>query len=221
MSSYHFVNQQPDHLVTAEPATPNPGPGLRGQVTIDARPRLDVLRSARALRAAFQRRSVKGLHAPAPGADREAWPAGRWSCGRSRGSARPADPGHSSAEERRSRGSGTVTISRRRGRPPRARRPTASPPKLGKLGGAGQAAGQVRLEDLAGPAAQAGRASGRRRQCARSRRHAAFGQDQPHCPERVIDTRLDGTDGDAEDFGGLVHGAVAQDSLAQHFAVGR
>jgi hypothetical protein len=35
-SSYHFVIQQPDHLVTAELATLNPGPVLRGQVTVDA-----------------------------------------------------------------------------------------------------------------------------------------------------------------------------------------
>jgi hypothetical protein len=48
-----------------------------------------------------------------------------------------------------------------------------------------------------------------------------FGQDQPQCPERVVSAWLDGTDGNAEDFGGLIHGTVAQDRLVQHFAMGR
>ena len=49
----------------------------------------------RALRAAFQRRGLKGLHAPrrTPTAKRGRQVDG--SCARSRGSARPADPGHS------------------------------------------------------------------------------------------------------------------------------
>jgi len=68
----------------------------------------------RALVAAFQRRSAKRLdvlrRAPAAKRGRQ----GDGSCACSRSPARSVDPERWSAEERRSRGSGTVTISRRR-----------------------------------------------------------------------------------------------------------